>query len=334
MRWGIACALSLTQGLALAQSAGGLELEWEAPEGCPSSTDLRASIRQLLGATPGPYANTNVSVRATAIEENPGRWLGTLETRSGPNNGKRTLRAESCKAVAGAAALIIALMIDPDAVVAHQTQTSSTSKDDVTTTASPNEPKPLAPTDHSPPRVSRPATEHPPSDNHVFFGPATAVDWGSMPSVAVGAGGHVGMMVRSFSFEVAVLDWTRSTATVAGTDPAAGGKFSYLTFTLSACPQAGGAGFQYGICVDGEYDRMRAEGFGASVNYGNSFSWLSIGGGALARWRIGQRFSIPIRAGAIFPLAYPIFRLNGIADEVHRPSSVSARATLGVDLLF
>ena len=328
-RWLITCASIFAHGLALAQATSGLELEWEAPDGCPSSTDLRTSIRQLLGPTPGPYANMNVSVRATAMEEGSGRWVGTLETRSGPNTGKRMLRAESCKAVAGATALIIALMIDPDAVVAHQAESAPASKDNIATP--PDQPRSRL-TQPSP-RVS-PLSARPESDNHFFLGPAAAIDWGNMPTVTAGAGGHLGFMIRSFSFEAALLDWTRSTATIAGSDPAAGGKFSYLTLAMSACPHAGRADFQYGICVDGEYDRMKAEGFGASVNYGNSFSWISIGGGALARWRIGQRFSIPIRVGAIIPLAYPVFRLNGIPNEVHRPSPVSARAVLGVDLIF
>ncbi len=333
-RWMIVCVLSFTNGLAHGQPVSGLDLEWEAPDSCPSSTDLRASIRQLLGSTPGPYANTNVSVRATAGEESSGRWLGTLETRSGPNTGKRTLRAESCKAVAGATALIIALMIDPDAVVAHQAQASQVppAKDD-SKIAKPAV-TPIAPVDKQSPRTSPGSIELPTSQNFFFLGPEIAIDWGSMPSVSAAVGGHLGIMTRLLSFEVDLFEWTQSRATISGTDPPVGGKFSYFTASLSACPHLGQGDFQYGLCVDGEYDRMKAEGFGGNVNYGNSFSWLSVGGGALARWRIGQRFSIPIRAGAVVPLAYPVFRLNGISDEVHRPNSVSLRALLGVDLTF
>jgi hypothetical protein len=330
----IACALSFTNGLALGQSVSGLDLEWEAPESCPSSTDLRASIRQLLGATPGPYANTNVSVRATASEEGSGRWLGTLETRSGPNTGKRTLRAESCKAVAGATALIIALMIDPDAVVAHQAQASQTPPAKANSKI--KEPADIPPVlvHNESHRTSPGPIESPRSHNYFFLGPETAIDWGSMPSLSAAVGGHLGMMTRPLSFEVDLFEWSQSRATISGTKPPVGGRFSYFTASLSACPHLGQGDFQYGLCVDGEYNRMKAEGFGGSVNYGNSFSWFSIGGGALARWRVGQWFSIPIRAGAVIPLAYPVFRLNGISDEVHRPSSVSLRAQLGVDLLF
>ncbi len=145
------------------------------------------------------------------------------------------------------------------------------------------------------------------------------------------------MIFNGISLEVGLLDWLKSEAAIPGVSPATGGTFRFVTLQVSACPTVTTAKLDYGFCVDGEYDRMSAEGFGVSSPYRNNFQWLAIGGGALARFRLGQRFGIPIRLGALFPLPHPIFRLNGISQDqgrVHRPGDLAGRVMLGVDLIF
>jgi hypothetical protein len=340
LSWIIAIAALLVHGNARGQTLGGLDLEWSAPEGCPNAADLRASIQQLLGPAPGPNANLNVSVSASASREESGHWLGTLETRSGPNTGKRVLRAESCQAVAGATALIVALMIDPDAVVAHQAAnaqqqaTESPSKLAAQPTTPSANPPSMGREQSNPLDVEAPRTQ---SQVQYLMGPAMALDLGNMPSLAFGVGGRVGLMLRGITFEMGLLDWLKSEASIPGVTPATGGTFRFLTLMLSACPSAAATKVDYGFCIDAEYDRMSAEGFGVNAPYRNSFQWLAIGGSALGRLHLGQRFGIPLRIGALVPLAHPIFRLNGISQEqgrVHRPADLVGRVMLGVDLIF
>ena len=330
-RWVLASVLLLA--LEHAQAQSGFELQWEAPAGCPQAGEVRASIRQLLGEESGRNANTRMSVKARALQEN-GHWLGTLETQSGPNVGKRTLHAESCDSVAGATALIIALMIDPEAVAAHQAQQDGVAlpspSDSAAPTARAEVPKPKEREPTSKMARSFAAPEQSPLS--LFVGPTLALDIGSLPSVTAGFGGHLGVSTRHLSIEAGLADWAPSQAGVAGT--AAGGTFHYVTAGLSACPYLGEARFRYGLCFDSEYDRMSASGYGANVNYAGSFHWLSLGGSALARWSLGKRLAIPIRAGVVVPLAYPVFRLNGTPEEVHRPSRISTRFAVGIDLIF
>lgn len=104
---------SLVTGRAQAQNR--LMLRWEAPESCPSADSVRDGVARLLGgAVPeGPI----VSARAHASTREVGFEL-TLHTDIGGITGQRVLSAQRCDELADATALILALMIDPDAATA------------------------------------------------------------------------------------------------------------------------------------------------------------------------------------------------------------------------
>jgi len=241
---------------------------------------------------------------------------------------------QNSESVAGATALIIALMIDPEAVAAHRAKQDGgalpKASDSAVPTALAEVPRPSEREPAS--EMSRFSKSPEQSLVSLYAGPELALDIGSLPSVTAGFGGHLGVSTRHLSIEAGLYSWAPAQAGVAGT--AAGGTFHYVTAGLSACSYLGEVRFRYGLCVDSEYDRMSASGYGANVNYSGSFHWLALGGSALARWSLGKRFAIPIRAGAVVPLAYPVFRLNGTPEEVHRPSRISARFAVGIDIIF
>jgi hypothetical protein len=102
-------------------SSAEVELSWvrgEGAEGCPDARALRAAASSRLGRDPFGVAG------AMSIEVVVAREAGTLVARiyardsTSAQLGSRTLRseAESCASLAEAAALAIALVIDPEAV--------------------------------------------------------------------------------------------------------------------------------------------------------------------------------------------------------------------------
>ncbi len=100
---------------ARAARAEGPLLSWDAPSGCPERVALLEAIRARLDANAwqntAPELVADVRVRAV-----PGGFALTLETasRQGPS-GKRYIEAASCGELIDAAALIVALAIDPRA---------------------------------------------------------------------------------------------------------------------------------------------------------------------------------------------------------------------------
>lgn len=89
-------------------------LSWKAPEGCPERGDVLAEIGRLLGDRGAPSGDP-IQVSAAVSREASGNFVVRIETPGDGATQVRELRGASCKAVAEAAALIIALMIDPSA---------------------------------------------------------------------------------------------------------------------------------------------------------------------------------------------------------------------------
>src|SRR5512133_1274284 len=101
----------LTASLASAQASpvdGRLSLEWSAPSGCPTSEQVRADLHSLLvrsrRESPEPIA-----VTVTISPSHPRAYRLILIS----NGNARELQSDSCTQLAQAAALMMALMLDP-----------------------------------------------------------------------------------------------------------------------------------------------------------------------------------------------------------------------------
>jgi hypothetical protein len=363
--------LILLRGLAWGQGLEGLRLDWVAPAGCPNGSDVVALVEQHLGNSRASSSRINLTVQAEVTHAENERWGATVVTRLGSESGRRAFHAESCQAVAGATALIIALLIDPDAVAAQRrTQSNaaplapppaakqSTVAPPVTPARPPeNDPAPPRPASLALPPTAKQSTVVPPvtlartPENDLavrrpasnttarslawFVGPTMAVDWGTLPSSALGAGVRLGLRDSAWSLELGILDFWRSRAELQVTAGAMGGTFNLVSAFLAACRVLPIAGLEWGACAIAEYDHMRARGYGVDNPYGNSADFLAVGAAVSARYQIGRRFSVPIFLGALAPLAHPTFVLNGVSQDqvkVHRPSDVSGRALLGIEL--
>jgi hypothetical protein len=84
------------------------EIEWVAPEGCPSQADLEARIDVLL-ADQEPGSGT-VSARLEARETPGSGWTLELSMASGD---QRTLPGMTCEDLTDAAALLVAIAVSP-----------------------------------------------------------------------------------------------------------------------------------------------------------------------------------------------------------------------------
>lgn len=120
-KWMLSLAFALTvvgrPPAARAEEGSGFAFEWRAPEGCPSASVVEEEIAHLLGGPAREHARDDLRVQATV--ERGSHWLVTLETTSKTARGHRTIEAATCQGLANATALIVALLIDPDAVAAH-----------------------------------------------------------------------------------------------------------------------------------------------------------------------------------------------------------------------
>lgn len=89
----------------------GLGLSWEAPRACPSQGEVEQEIERLsAGREPSLAA---LRVRAV-VTEAVGRWRAKLWTEAAEASGERSFDAATCRELADATALIVALALFPE----------------------------------------------------------------------------------------------------------------------------------------------------------------------------------------------------------------------------
>jgi hypothetical protein len=115
---GAPCALALCFAPRTASAAPAKtplpRVDWTAPVGCPTATELLSRVRALLSTGKAPAVDSALSVAAEASQVSTGEWSLTLTWRhdSEPES-RRQVAAKSCDEVVDAAALLVALAIDP-----------------------------------------------------------------------------------------------------------------------------------------------------------------------------------------------------------------------------
>jgi len=88
-----------------------IAISWNAPGECPGLDALKAEVRRVAGQVPPPAEP--LSAEAT-VRRGPGTsWQLTLTTRAGARAGERRLAGADCAELMHAAALVMALMINP-----------------------------------------------------------------------------------------------------------------------------------------------------------------------------------------------------------------------------
>lgn len=105
------CALTLTIA-GFAPAARAMELEWQAPAGCPTTEAVKRDVRRLAGSAEGASLVAHAAVTQTTDQ----RWRVAIDL-SGAASGHRTLTADTCVQLARASALIIALAANPEAAL-------------------------------------------------------------------------------------------------------------------------------------------------------------------------------------------------------------------------
>jgi hypothetical protein len=305
-----------------------VDLTWNAPAECPSRDAVLDEVARVLAARkPGAPA----TARADVTRDGRGRWHATLSVGSREARSERILEAESCPAIASAAAVIIAVAVEGD--------------------------RPEA----SPP-VAAQSTFHPPASAATAPEPKPAwqlvvraggvLDGGMLPSVAPGGEAAVGCAFEWSRLRIRALAsaslFTEQTASVrnpvgdgTGTE---GGTFGPpFVASVSACASAVQARLDLGLCLGAELDVVRATGFAtgaARLSFINSSpqtrAWVSALGSVLASWSLSRHIAFFIRGDGLVSPGSPTFGLLPRDIRVHQPypSSLGARGALGIEARF
>jgi hypothetical protein len=296
--------------LAIAELSGPpISLDWRAPEGCPSDAAILERTRELLRGEPTSRAPIRAS--ATVTQQAAFAWSLDLETMQDGAGGTRSLEARDCDSLAGATALILALMLRPEAAPVEPPEPR-------------HEPRP------SPAETVERTIESPAHAWGVDVGVLAEIVEGLLPRRSPSAAITFDLRFESLILRSA-LAYLPPQSIVLDSETGAGAE-------LSAIRAAAGAGLtvaeigpaSIALFIDLEGGVVLGRAFGISDPKSGRGYWSSLIAGTSGRWLLGSSFALRFEAGAGLPIRRDHFSIDNLG-EVHRPSDWSMRLSGGLE---
>lgn len=291
-------------------SGGRVELSLAGPAECPKASVVHAQVQKLarLAADAPHHLEAHLLIEPTDGDRVRLTLTASLDDGA---PGDRTLIGASCAEVTDAAALTLALMLNPDAAPADERVEASSPP-----------PAPPRQLDAPPARARRPPSSRAAARIHAFAGLTAGARVGVMPSISPEAGATLGVSVNQFS------SWLGIAAAPPQTAHAPGGKFGGRFWALSGTWLACWAPLdddtvQLGPCAGVGLTRLAGSGVGVLHPNDSETTWVSGTLGLSTSLALGSRVTVRALALGAVPAARPTFYLQGLG-AVHQPAAVSA----------
>ena len=326
-----------------------LDLEWESPAQCPASTFRGAFDRLLAGSS----MRTPVRVEAT-VEQHPDRWQVVTRFEAGPNRGERRFHAPACDTVVNAAALAIAIAVDPTVLDRLATV-------DSVEPVEPAEPELLEPEPEPEPETEAPdpalVVEPPEYEDDIgpiepigeiearggdlvrsepdrplrgFVAGAGMIDGLALPGVGFGATLAGGVTYRWFRAEV-VGSYRFPTEQASQNSSDAGGRFEHWTVGVRTCASPRLGPVEVPLCVGADAGQTIGRGYGVTLTQVARLPWLAPVGTVGVAWPVLPRFALFVRSELAVSVLRSEFEIVGLGT-IHEIGPVLARGLLGVEL--
>jgi hypothetical protein len=213
---------------------------------------------------------------------------------TGGEISERSLSAPTCRALEKAAALVIAITIDPRAA-----------------SGEPPPPPPSPPVETVPPKPPPPVARETPRALKFFaaLGPATEI--GLLPNLGVGGELGVGLRLPVVSAELAGAIYAPESTNVKGP---AGGRFTLASAGLRLCGRILEGQVALFGCADTFTHRLAAKGFGVTVPGSAATTLVAFGLGPRVDIHLGPTFFVLFEVAA----SYVPGRANFVLDNVGR----------------
>lgn len=319
-------------------------LHWRAPSECPSADRIRNAIQELIGSK--DRSGRTVIARAEVWRGEDAAWHVSIQTESAQGQGERKVDGASCKAVSDASALIIAMAIDPAAVMDRMGETppaASASSSAPVPTASVSAPTPQPAPKAPPARAPLPSWNRtraleplPRADSSWPSGLAASgaavVDIGSLPTASPGGELTLSALGARFRWELSGRYFSQVSDEYADR-PVAGGEFRLWTVATAGCRDWSRGLWGWSACGGMEAGSMRAKGFGVTDPSQASPPWVALEAGGLGFLRVYSGLWLRAHVGAVVPLVRRHF-LIAPYGELHQAWPVELRASFGPELRF
>lgn len=333
---------ALTLGLAPPTAHGGdeidLELDWRAPLGCPERDEVRRSVARLV-----PDAEARLRVRAEIMARGSG-FEGTLALEGDEPASARRLHADDCHVLARAMAVVIAVSLDPVAVVestAAPTPTPTPTPPDPEPAVEPRQPPPIAavaprrtpPLERSSSRT-RAAPAPPPHDAGLELGVRLGAGVGGFLLPAAGVGLSLAPFLGTSRLHVrAVAQYWAPQRIVFDPQRDASAEVQLVSGGVRVCPQLAWARVRVPLCGGADVGAMLGRGTGRDLVTSSSGRQTWVGAVLEPGLAVGvsARISLWLALEGVISLYRPRFAIDG-GPAPWTAGSGALRGLVGVQL--
>lgn len=308
----------LFSGSAEAEQNRRFDLTWAAPTSCPSPGEVTHEIDDLVAGSSLTPTKPMIDAHAS-ISSDPAGFALVLTIHDAEGLHQRRLEAPNCDELGHAAALIVALAIDPALLVTHSDPGGDSTRvaqvqaavQSSATLSSSNSAASVASSAHSQiPAISRPTP--------IAFvavpllwrlGLVEFAGFGTLPGINLGTGLFGAIQRNSLRFEGAV---TVLHAEVQASKPGAGATFALYRFAPKACWLVTEKTWAVGPCVGVELGTLRGRGYGVDDSKEPNGRSLASTFGGLLELRLTSSCLLGVTADAEVPWRHDQFKLNGL----------------------
>lgn len=318
-------ALALAAAYALAGP-----FDWNAPAECPTAATVRAEIERHLGRSLDDLSLASWSVAGTITRDAEGGWSLALAIETPDGRTERTLHdPHACEAVSEAAALLVALALDPEAVAATADEPRPTTDTEQTEPAAMFEPE--VERDETiaaaTPDVPPPTT---PSLPLLFVIRTTGgFDWGTLRGVSPIGRGAFAWQLPKMRVGIAAQFGVTPGFTV----PAVTRDISLWMWTVSAeaGPVLRRGKLEFPLLVGIEAGQITVRPRVLLAPTRRQVTWAALLLQPGLAWVPRRWFALVADVGVMISFVRPEFAIQGIDPPIHRPLPAGIRATAGVE---
>ncbi len=365
---GTVAVLAWVVGLAFvpAPASAGAEpaVRWTAPAACPDEAAMVESVESYVGRALGPEP---IAARGEVTRDNEGFSLELRIVGAQGESETRTFADADCRVLFDAAALMIAVAIDPETALAVVDPPSPSSPED----GSQGDPRSVEPEDVPPqpsepqpaePEASEPGPTEPESSEPGLREPAEAppgapppsckpgpaekgatarphciavaargsMQWGPLPRLGFGVGADAALLWSRMRLELGGTFFAARPARLPA-QPELGGDIRLAVGHARGCARLGIGAFEFPLCGGVEAGALRGIGVGIDQPRRDRVLWLAALADGGAAWSPVRRFALRTRVGAVVPLVRQRFAVGGLGP-IHTPAPVGVRVALTAEL--
>jgi hypothetical protein len=263
------------------------------------------------------------------------RWALTLTI----GGAQRRIEAASCAQIARAAALFVALVMDPSLDASLGDTARGVQGDTATDAGSPDASTPAPPPPSAPPPTPEAPADAPKSKRAVSVLAAAGLmlDVGTVPRAELLGEIELGIRYRRFEVTLQGAIGPNQDKTL---DGGMGVRMRPQSAMLVPCFAALVLDrFRLAPCARSELGWMHAQGIVLTQTRSADAMWVSVGGELAAWWVLGANVEVRIGAGALVPVLHPRLDLIGLSGgmsvgNVFQPAAAAFRGATAAVFRF